>query len=84
MFPVRGTGGFAAAQVTAGGVRLTELTAQLESVRVPGVFACGEVLDADGICGGYNLQWAWSTGLQAGRAAAARCGKAVRTVDFSV
>ena len=84
-FPVYGTGGFAAAQVTAGGVRLTELTEKLESIRVPGLFACGEVLDADGICGGYNLQWAWSTGLQAGRNAAVRCGKPEgKWHDFSV
>ena len=55
------------AQVTAGGV-LTEgfdsLT--MESKLVPGLYACGEVLDIDGDCGGYNLQWAWSSGFLAG------------------
>ena len=38
----------------------------LESRLAPGVFACGEVLDIDGDCGGYNLQWAWSSGYVAG------------------
>jgi predicted flavoprotein YhiN len=39
----------------------------LESLLVPGLFACGEVLDIDGPCGGYNLQWAWASGHLAGR-----------------
>ena len=39
----------------------------LESRLVPGLFACGEVLDIDGDCGGYNLQWAWASGCLAGR-----------------
>ncbi|MDY6095874.1 MAG: NAD(P)/FAD-dependent oxidoreductase, partial [Oscillospiraceae bacterium] len=39
----------------------------LESRLVPGLFACGEVLDVDGDCGGYNLQWAWASGRKAGR-----------------
>ena len=38
----------------------------MESRLVPGFYACGEVLDIDGDCGGYNLQWAWSSGLLAG------------------
>ena len=59
--------GMDSAQVTAGGV----LTAQfdentMESRIVPGLYACGEVLDIDGDCGGYNLQWAWSSGRLAG------------------
>lgn len=59
--------GMDSAQVTAGGV----LTAQfdektMESRIVPGLYACGEVLDIDGDCGGYNLQWAWSSGRMAG------------------
>ncbi|MFR3289253.1 MAG: NAD(P)/FAD-dependent oxidoreductase [Lachnospiraceae bacterium] len=61
--PVRGTEGFASAQVTAGGVRTSEFCPEtLESRIVPHLFACGEVLDIDGDCGGYNLQWAWSSG----------------------
>lgn len=59
--------GMDAAQVTAGGVMTAEFHPQtLESKLVPGLFACGEVLDVDGDCGGYNLQWAWSSGRLAG------------------
>ena len=56
------------AQVTAGGVCTQEFRAEtLESKIVPGLYAAGEVLDIDGDCGGYNLQWAWSSGLLAGQ-----------------
>ena len=66
--PVTGVSGFESAQVTAGGVRTAEFRADtLESKLAPGVFACGEVLDIDGDCGGYNLQWAWSSGYVAGQ-----------------
>jgi predicted flavoprotein YhiN len=41
----------------------------MESLLVPGLYACGEVLDVDGDCGGYNLQWAWSSGYLAGTSA---------------
>ena len=62
-----GTGGFDSAQVTAGGVKTSEFNARtMESKLVPGLYACGEVLDIDGECGGYNLQWAWSSGALAG------------------
>ena len=58
------------AQVTAGGVCTDEFDdATMESKLVPGLYACGEVLDIDGDCGGYNLQWAWSSGLLAGSCA---------------
>ena len=58
------------AQVTAGGVFTDEFDpSTLESRLVPGLFACGEVLDVDGDCGGYNLQWAWSSGRLAGSSA---------------
>ena len=58
------------AQVTAGGVSTDEFDpTTLESKKAPGLFACGEVLDIDGDCGGYNLQWAWSSGRLAGRCA---------------
>ena len=62
--------GMDSAQVTAGGV-LTEGfdPNTMESKRIPGLYACGEVLDIDGDCGGYNLQWAWSSGRCAGLAA---------------
>ncbi len=60
--------GMDAAQVTAGGVLTEEFDENtMESRLVPGLYACGEVLDIDGDCGGYNLQWAWSSGRCAGR-----------------
>lgn len=59
--------GMDAAQVTAGGVMTRDFDPQtMESKLVPGLYACGEVLDIDGDCGGYNLQWAWSSGRLAG------------------
>ena len=62
--------GFDAAQVTRGGVPMREFDADLMSKKCAGVFACGEVLDVTGDCGGFNLQWAWASGTAAGRAAA--------------
>ena len=63
-----GTEGFDHAQVTAGGVKTTGFNPEtLESWFMPGLFVCGELLDVDGDCGGYNLQWAWSSGRLAGR-----------------
>ena len=60
--------GFDSAQVTVGGISLEEFNpATLQSRIVPGIYACGEVLDVDGRCGGYNLQWAWSSGRLAGK-----------------
>jgi len=65
--PVLGVCGFDQAQVTAGGLRTDEFDgATLESRLVPGFYGCGEVLDVDGDCGGYNLQWAWSSGRLCG------------------
>ena len=65
--PITGVCGFDQAQVTAGGLDTSEFDpATLESRLVPGFYACGEVLDVDGECGGYNLQWAWSSGHLAG------------------
>ena len=62
---------FANAQVCCGGVDTREIDPEtLESRLVPGLYLIGELLDVDGICGGYNLQWAWATGNLAGRAAA--------------
>lgn len=62
------------AQVCMGGVRLTEVNERLEAVRIPGLFLCGELLDVDGRCGGYNLQWAWTSGHIAGEEAARGAG----------
>lgn len=69
---VTGHNGYDNAQVCAGGIPLTEVTEDLESVKSPGVYFAGEILDVDGRCGGYNLQWAWSSGYIAGTAAAAK------------
>lgn len=66
---VVGVKGFSNAQVTAGGVYSLEFDKKsMESKIVKGLYACGEVLDVYGDCGGYNLQWAWSSGRLAGRA----------------
>ena len=66
--PVRGAEGFGTAQVTAGGIKTAEFDPDtMQSRLVPGLYACGEVLDIDGDCGGFNLQWAWSSGFLAGR-----------------
>lgn len=68
VLPVEGVMGLDGAQVTAGGIRRSEFRADtLESRIAPGVFATGEVLDVDGECGGFNLQWAWSSGYVAGK-----------------
>lgn len=61
------TNGFEQAQACAGGVPLSELTESMESKLVPGLFITGELADIDGTCGGYNLQWAWSSGAAAGK-----------------
>lgn len=68
---VEGTNGFEQAQVCAGGVITAEINPQtMESVYKKNLYITGELLDIDGICGGYNLQWAWATGYIAGRNAA--------------
>lgn len=70
--PVRGTLGFEKAEVTSGGVALDQVDPKtLESRIVPGLHLAGEVLDLDGLIGGYNFQAAWSTGWLAGETAAA-------------
>ena len=62
--------GMDSAQVTAGGVLTDDFDPNtMQSKLVPGLYACGEVLDIDGDCGGYNLQWAWSSGRCAGLSA---------------
>ena len=71
VLPVTGTLGYEKAEVTAGGVELSEVNpGTLESRRAPGVFLCGEILDVEGRLGGFNFQWAWSSGMVAGKAAA--------------
>lgn len=65
-----GSNGFENAQVCTGGVNMKEVSDNLESLKAKGVYFAGEILDVDGRCGGYNLQWAWTSGAIAGQAAA--------------
>lgn len=67
---VIGSNSYDNAQVCAGGVDTEEVTENMESKLVPGVYFAGELLDVDGKCGGYNLHWAWCSGYLAGIAAA--------------
>lgn len=68
--PIAGDRGYNFAEVTAGGVPLSELQlATMESRVCPGLHLCGEICDVDGRIGGYNFQWAWASGYLAGRAA---------------
>lgn len=70
MIPITGVNSFDQAQVCAGGVDTAQVTEHMESRLVKGLYFAGEILDVDGMCGGYNLQWAWSTGWIAGMYAA--------------
>ncbi len=71
--PWNGDEGYRKAEVTGGGVALSEVDPRtLESRRRPGLYLCGEMLDAFGPIGGYNFLWGWATGRAAGRGAAAR------------
>lgn len=66
---IYGTNGFEHAQCCGGGVSLDEINPlTMESMKVPGLYFCGELLDVHGDCGGYNLQWAWTSGYLAGKA----------------
>ncbi len=66
-FEVTGHNTWQQAQSTAGGIDMKEVNSRtLESTKVKGLYICGEVLDVDGDCGGFNLQWAWSSGYTAG------------------
>lgn len=68
--PITGSRGFTYAEVTAGGVPLSELRLEtMESRPCPGLHLCGEVCDVDGRIGGFNFQWAWASGFVAGTAA---------------
>jgi predicted Rossmann fold flavoprotein len=67
--PVTGSRGYTYAEATAGGIALTEIDAGTMASRVcPGLYCVGEILDVDGRIGGFNFQWAWSSGFVAGRA----------------
>lgn len=68
---IEDTNAFDQAQICAGGILTSEISFEtMESNFVEGLYLTGELLDIDGICGGYNLQWAWSTGYIAGKYAA--------------
>lgn len=70
-FIVQGLGSLEKAQVSAGGIALSELSGQsLSFRRVPGLYAAGEILNVTGPCGGYNLHWCFASGLSAGQGAA--------------
>ncbi len=62
---ISGSNSFEQAQVCAGGIPLSEVTPSMESMKCKNLFFAGEILDVDGKCGGYNLQWAWSSGYLA-------------------
>lgn len=76
-FPITGTAGFERSQVTDGGIALSDpatyerqVSDRFELAGYPGMYACGEILDICGVCGGYNLDFAFSSGVLAGRFAA--------------
>ena len=72
-FHPTGTEGYAKAEVTAGGIDTDELSSKtMEARKLPGLYAIGEAVDVTGWLGGYNFQWAWSSGVAAGRAIADR------------
>ncbi|WP_281825187.1 NAD(P)/FAD-dependent oxidoreductase [Jannaschia rubra] len=72
-FHPTGTEGYAKAEVTAGGIDTAVLSSRtMEARSVPGLYAIGEAVDVTGWLGGYNFQWAWSSGVAAGQAIAAR------------
>jgi predicted flavoprotein YhiN len=77
--PIKGTKGWKDAQITAGGVALSEVDEKhFESKTAPGLYFAGEILDYDGPSGGYNLDHAWTTGQKAGKAAGAYCASYLR------
>ncbi|TWT44877.1 tricarballylate dehydrogenase [Phycisphaerae bacterium RAS1] len=80
--PVRGTRGYRYAEVTAGGVPLSEIEpATMESRVCPGLYLVGEILDVDGRIGGFNFQWAWASGFAAGGAALRKRGGMATACD---
>ncbi len=70
IYNIIGTGSFDKAQACLGGVETSQLTENLESRLAPGLYFAGEIIDVLGDCGGYNLTWAFATGILSGRSAA--------------
>ena len=65
---INGSEGYQKAEVTVGGIDTNELSSKtMESLKIPGLFFIGEVVDVTGWLGGYNFQWAWSSGYIAGQ-----------------
>ena len=80
---ITGTQGFDQAQVTAGGVKTEDVNPHtMESLLADGLYLTGELLDIDGDCGGYNLQWAWASGLVAGKSCARSLTEASSKAEF--
>ncbi|KGO15093.1 NAD(P)/FAD-dependent oxidoreductase [Clostridium botulinum] len=72
-FTITGTNSFKNSQVTCGGVDTSDVSNKsLESLKVKDLYFCGEILDVNGDCGGFNLQWAWSSGYIAGKNASSK------------
>ncbi len=70
----KGLYGFERAQVTVGGIELSEINKRtLEFVRIPQMYCCGEVLDVDGECGGYNMHWALASGYVVAKSIKEKC-----------
>ena len=78
--PIAGAASMRQAQICSGGILLGELTDNLESRKYPGLYICGEALNAAGPCGGYNLQWAWTSGWIAGSGAGSGAGAVTEAV----
>jgi hypothetical protein len=72
-FHPNGTEGYAKAEVTAGGISTDGLSQQtMEARKVPGLYCIGEAVDVTGWLGGYNFQWAWASGVAAGKACSSK------------
>lgn len=80
-FTVNGTASWQQAQVMSGGIRLAEFDNTMQSRIMQGVYACGEILDCSGECGGYNLHWAWLSGITAGEGAAKSLNGKIKDYD---
>lgn len=78
-FKITGSAPWQSAQVTSGGIHGSCIDGKLGSTLHRGIYFCGEILDVDGDCGGYNLQWAWSSGRAAGK----NCAQSLRTEDLN-
>ena len=65
-YPIRNVSDWSLAQITCGGIPASEVSEKLESLKASGLYLCGEILNIQGKCGGYNLDWAWKSGYTAG------------------